>query len=133
MEDFEERYSQNVTRESRYLKNLSDDDLSNEILNSFLKTDNFLDNPCTFFNITGEERIECIKKVLRVDHLNQDEYEHKERLIIDSADRFKMPGEPLEATSLLQHSIPIIDDSSIFSRQCSQRINYKTIWRIIKK
>ena len=71
LEDFEERESQNVTRESRYLKNSSDNDLSNKILNSFLRTDSFFDNPCNFFNITGEERIECIKKLLRLeDHLN---------------------------------------------------------------
>ena len=64
LEDFEERHFQNVTSQSSNLKNLSDDDLSNQILNTFLKTDNFFDNPCKFFNITGEERIECIKKLL---------------------------------------------------------------------
>ena len=57
------------------------------------------------------------KKLLRLDHLNQDEYEHVERLIINSADRFQIPGEPLEATNVLQHSIPTTDDSPIFSRQ----------------
>ena len=117
LEDFEERDSQNVTRLSRNLKNLSDDDLSNKILNSFLKTDNVFDNLRKFFNITDEERIECIKKLFRLDHLNQDEYEHVERLIINSADRFQIPWEPLEATNVLQHSIPTIDDSPIFSRQ----------------
>ena len=120
MEEFEEGDSQNVTRQSRHLINLSDDDLSNKILNSFSKTDNFFDNPCKFFNITGEKRIECIKNLLRLDHLdhlNQNEYEHAERLIISSAERFEIPGEPLEATNVLQHSIPTTDDSPIFSRQ----------------
>ena len=88
LEDFEERDFQNVTSQSINLKNLSNDDLSYKILNSFLKTDNFFDNPCKFLNITGEKRMECIKKLLRLDHLNQDEYEHVERLIINSADRF---------------------------------------------
>ena len=54
------------------------------ILNSFLTTDKFFDNPCIFFKITGEERIECMKKLLRLDHLNQEEYEYVERLIINS-------------------------------------------------
>ena len=116
MEDFEERYSQNVTRQSRNLKNLSDDDLSDKILNSSLKTDNFFDNPCTFFNIAGEERIECIKKLLCLDHLNQDQYEHVERLIINSADRLQIRGEPLEASNVLQDSIRTKDDSPVFSR-----------------
>ena len=62
MEDFEERDSQNVTRQWRNFKKLSD--------------------------ITGEERIEYIKKLLRLDNLNQDEYEQVKRLIINSADRF---------------------------------------------
>ena len=82
-----------------------------------MKTDNFFDNPCKFFNITGEERIECIKKLHRFDHLNQDEYEHVERLIITSADKFQSSGEALEATNVLQHSIATIDDSPIFSTQ----------------
>ena len=30
-----------------------------------------------------------------MDHLNQDEYEHVERLIIKSANRFQIAGEPL--------------------------------------
>ena len=52
-----------------------------------------------------------------MDHLNQAEYEHVERLIINSADRFQIPRETLETTNVLQHSIPTTDDSSIFSRQ----------------
>ena len=82
LENIEERDFQNVTSQSSNLKNLWDDDLSNKILNSFSKTDNFCDNPCKFFNITGEERIECIKKLLRLDHLKQDEYEHVEQYIV---------------------------------------------------
>ena len=49
--------------------------------------------------------------------MNQVEYEHVERLIINSADRYQIPGEPLEATNVLQHSISTTDDSPIFARQ----------------
>ena len=49
--------------------------------------------------------------------MNQDEYEHVEKLIINSAGRFQIPGEPLEATNVLQQSILTIDDSPIFLRQ----------------
>ena len=56
------------------------------------------------------------KKLLRLDHLNQDEYEHVGRLVINSADRFQIPGEPLGGTNVLQHLIPTIDDSPIVSR-----------------
>ena len=117
LEDFEETDGQEETRQPRHFKNLSDDDLSSKILNSFVKSDNFFDNPCNFFNIIGEKRIECIKKLLRLDDFNQDVYEHPGRLIINNADRFQIPGEPLKATNVLQHLIPTIDDSLIFSRQ----------------
>ena len=65
LEDFEERDFQNVTSQSSNLRNLNDDRLSTKILNSFLRNDNFFDNPCKLFNITGKGRIECIKKLFR--------------------------------------------------------------------
>ena len=49
--------------------------------------------------------------------MNQDEYEHVEKLIKNNADRFQIPRELLEATNVLQNSIPIVDDFPIFSRQ----------------
>ena len=100
--DLEDTHSQEVTKQSRNFKNLDDDDLSNKILNSFLETDIFFDNACKFSNKIGEERIDSIKKVLRSNHLNQYKYEHVERFIINNADRFQIPGEPLEATDVLQ-------------------------------
>ena len=39
--------------------------------------------------ITGEERIECIKKLLCFDQLNRDEYEHVER-------QYRFPPVPKE-------------------------------------
>ena len=92
LEYFEETDSQNVKRQLGNLINLSDGDLSRKMVNSFLKTENFFDYPCKFLNITDEERIECIQKLLRLDHLNQDAYEHVERLIVNSVDRFYTPG-----------------------------------------
>ena len=82
-----------------------------------LRTDNSLINSCKFYNVTDEDRVECIKKLLPLDHLNQDKYEHVEKLITNNADKFQIPGEPLEATNVLQHWIPTADDSPIFSRQ----------------
>ena len=70
-------------------KQKNSEDLSSKILNNFLRTDNSLINSCKFYNVTYEDRVECIKKLLRLDHLNQDEYEHVEKLIKNNADRFK--------------------------------------------
>ena len=82
-----------------------------------MRTDNSLINSCKFYNVTDEDRAECIQKLLRLDLLNQDEYENVEKLIKNNADRFQIPGEPLEATNVLQHSTPTVDDAPIFSRQ----------------
>ena len=57
-------------------------------MNNFLRTDNSLINSWKIYIVTDEDRVECIKKLLRLDHLNQDEYEHVEKLIKNNGDRF---------------------------------------------
>ena len=52
-----------------------------------------------------------------MDHLNKEEKQHVENLIEKYADRFHIPGEPLGATTVLQHNIPTSDDQPIFSKQ----------------
>ena len=49
-----------------------------------------------------------------MDHLNKEEKQHVENLIEKYADRFHIPGEPLGATTVLQHKIPTTDDQPIF-------------------
>ena len=66
---------------------------------------------CEFYNVIDEDRVENIKNLLRLDHLYQDEYEHVEKLIKNNADKFKITGEPLEATNVLQHSMQTLYDS----------------------
>ena len=95
----------------------NNEDLSNKISNNFLRTDYSLINLCKIYNVTDEDRVECIKILLWFDHSNQDEYEHVEKLIKNNADRFQIPGDPLEATNALQLPIPTADDALIFSRQ----------------
>ena len=82
-----------------------------------MRTDNSLINSCKFYNVTDEDRVESVKKLFRLDHLNQDGYEYVKKLIRNNADRFKISGEPIEATNLLQNSIHTVDDAPIFSRQ----------------
>ena len=50
------------------------------------------------------------------------------------ADRFHIPGEPLGATTVLQHNIPTIDDQPIFSKQYRfPPVHKKEIWRQVNK
>ena len=117
LEDYEEQECYKQIKNLNNYKQTNNEDLSSKILNNFLRIDNSLINWCKIYNVTDEDRVECIKKRLRLDHLNQDEYEHVEKLIKNNSDRFQIPGEPLEATNVLQHSIPTVDYAPIFSRQ----------------
>ena len=117
LEDFEEQEFYKQIENLHNFQLINNEDLLSKILNNFLKTDNSLMNSCKFYNVTDEDRVECIKKLLRLDHLNQDEYEHIEKLIKNNAHRFQIPREPLEAINVLQHSNPNVDDYPIFSRQ----------------
>ena len=114
LEDFEEQKCYKQIEKLHNFKESNNEDLSSKILNNFLGTNNSLINSCKIYNVTDEDRVECIKKLLRLDQLNQDEYEHVEKLIKNNADRFQIPGEPLEAINVLQHSIPTVDDAPIF-------------------
>ena len=117
LEYFEEQECYKQIENSHNFKQTNNEDLSSKILNDVLTTNNSLINSCKFDNVTDEDRVECIKNLLRLDHLNEDEYEHVEKLFKDNADRFQIKGKPLEATNVLQHSIPTVDDAPIFSRQ----------------
>ena len=46
--------------------------------------------------------------------IGKKERQHVKSLITKYADPFHIPGEPLGATTALQHNIPIIDDQPIF-------------------
>ena len=61
------------------------------------------------FNISNKNRENAIKELLRLEHLNKEEKQHVENLIERYADPFHIPGEPLGATTILQHNIPTTD------------------------
>ena len=117
LEDFEEQECYKQIKNLHNFKQTNSEDLSSKISNNFLRTVNPLINLCKIYNVTDEDRVECIKKLLRLDHLNQDEYQDVERLIKKNTDRFQIPGKPLEATNVLQHSISTLHDSPIFLRK----------------
>ena len=72
LEDFEEQECYKQIKNLHNFKQTNKEDLSSKILNNFLRTDNSPNNSCKFYNVTDEDRTECIKKLLRLDHLNQD-------------------------------------------------------------
>ena len=100
LEDFEEQECYKQIENVHNFKQTNNEDLSNKILNNCLRTDNSWINTCKFYNVRDEDRVESIKKLLRLDHLNQGEYEHVQKLIKYNADRFQIPREPLEATNV---------------------------------
>ena len=77
--DFKEQECYKQIKNLNNFKQTNNEDLSSKILNNFLRTDNSLINSCKIYNVTDEDRVECIKKLFRLDRLNQDEYEHVEK------------------------------------------------------
>lgn len=67
--------------------------------------------------VESNDRFEEIKELLRLDHLGQKERNHVEILIKKYADRFYIPGEPLESTKNYQHKIPVTSDIPITTKQ----------------
>ena len=118
LKDFEEQECYEQIENLNNFKRTNNEDLSSKILNNFLRTENSLINSCKIYNVTYEDRVECIKKIIRLDHLKQNEYEHVEKLIKNNADRFQILGEPLEATTLLliflrQYRFPLVHKEEI--------------------
>lgn len=84
----------------------------------------YLGNDATCFNInysseTSKQltRAKRVRELLRLDHLNQVERESIESLVEQSADRFQIPDEPLEATTYAQHEIHTTDNVPIHTKQ----------------
>ena len=65
LEDFEEQECYKQIEKLHNFKQSNNEDLSSKILNNFLRTDNSLINSCKIYNVTDEDRVECIKKLLR--------------------------------------------------------------------
>ena len=64
-----------------------------------------------------ESRIDKIKSMLRLDHLNVEEYQSLMRSIEANQDRFHVPGDPLEGTNVLKHRIKLTSDTPINVKQ----------------
>lgn len=89
--------------------NANKEDAEVEISPQYLEDFNLADESEDFFNsddswaepILSEKSHEEIIKRLRLDHLNDEEREHVDKLFIDSQEIFGFPGEPLRATDVL--------------------------------
>ena len=64
-----------------------------------------------------EARIDQIKSMLRLDHLNVEEYQSIMRSIENNKDRFHVPGDPLEGTNVLKHRIELTSNTPINVKQ----------------
>lgn len=66
------------------------------------------------------KRIEKIKSILELQHLNQEEREHIYNLVYEFQDRFHLPGDPLPCTHLVEHEVHITDNVPINIKQYRQ-------------
>ena len=89
LEVFEEQECYKQIENLNNFKQTNKEDLSSKILDNFSRTDISVINSCKIYNVTDEDRVESIKKLLRLDHSNQDEYKHVEKSIKNNSDRFQ--------------------------------------------
>ena len=64
-----------------------------------------------------KDRVAEIKKLLRLDHLNQEEKKSVDRHLNEFQDRYHLPNEKLMATSVMRHRINTTDERPINTRQ----------------
>ena len=116
--DFEEVsiHEEKQTETKQKLEGTKEFNFSQQIFNDFINQIPKVNDCDQSFSISDKNRKNSIKELLRLDHLNKEE-KHVENLIKKYADRFHIPGEPFEATTVSQHNIPTTDDQPIFSKQ----------------
>ena len=64
-----------------------------------------------------KDRVAEIKKLLRLDHLNQKEKKSVDRHLNEFQDRYHRPNENLMATSVMRHRINTTNERPINTRQ----------------
>lgn len=64
--------------------------------------------------MTPEERYERVMEWIKTTHLNEEETNHVTEIIRENTDLFRLPGEFLPATDVVQHRIPTVDDVPVF-------------------
>jgi len=62
-------------------------------------------------------RNRSLRKLLRLDHLNEEEIIHVDKIISKHSDLFQLPDEPLGHTDIAAHKIVTIDDRTINTKQ----------------
>ena len=74
------------------------------------------DNASNSETTPTKDRLQRIQDNLRLDHLGR-EREHMVNLIKDYKSLFHLPGDPLPAADVLQHSIHTTDEIPVFVKQ----------------
>ena len=74
-------------------------------------------NQVSFSIYSSNDRVAEIKKLLRLDHLNQEEKESVDRHLNEFQDRYHLSNEKLMATSVMRHRINTTDERPINTRK----------------
>lgn len=68
-------------------------------------------------NIENKDRINEIAKLLRLEHLNQEESENVASIIDKHCDLFRLPGDKLGHTPVIAYRITTMDEQPIHTKQ----------------
>jgi len=72
---------------------------------------------CATVHTKGNERVQIIRELLRLDHLNKEESEHIDMLIQKHSDLFRLPDDKLTCTTEMSHKITTTDNLPINTKQ----------------
>ena len=123
----EDKYNDNYSKILSITKNLNNEEIAS--LNN--NEDDLSESFNYLFTITNdtkfesqvsdaeqnETREEKLLKLLRFDHLNQEEKDLAQELVTTYADQFYMEGDQLEGTDLIYHKITLTDETPIQAKQ----------------
>jgi len=97
--------------------NFPDPSTSTNYNNSEYRASLFMNPSFENMEINLGNRVQKIKNLLNLNHLNEEEREHVNQIIRENADRFHLPEEKLQCTNITKHTIPTTDDLPIHVKQ----------------
>ena len=75
--------------------------------------------------VDKETRVSCLKDLIDVKHLNEEEKAHINRLLEDFPDVFLLPGDPLPCTNAVEHYIPLENNMPVNAKQYRHPVMHK--------
>lgn len=104
-------------QEIEKISNHPSDEFDSNCGNKEMVVNNIQSMPCLTIQTKEHGRVQTIRELLRLDHLNKEESEHVDMFIRKHNDLFRLPDDKLACTTTVAHKITTTDDSPINIKQ----------------